>query len=343
MRASALSLFVVLTLALGACGKQQSSDQRQQAAGTPTKELAPPASTAPPAATAEERQDAGLAPRTGKTARPNEDGSETVEETAGDTGTHNPLLAAVASTMAAGASNAAAATTTAAPTLWQEGVNYTRLVPGQPTSVPAGQVEVLEFFWYGCPHCFAIDPLVESWKKAKPAYITFSRVPVMWSEAHRSTARLYYTLESMGKLDQLHGEIFKEIHTNNDPLIATDPNDAAGALRVQAEFLEKIRHIRRCVQEGKPAVQRGDLAATGRSARAALSHRRRADIRRQRQVRGGRAVSGLAGAPAFPGGRPRGPRTQTLTGASEPMRSDRRRGSWLSIRVDATAAESGSK
>lgn len=240
MRASAVSLFVVLTLALGACGKQQSSDQRQQAAGAPTKELAPPASTAPPAATAEEKQDAGLAPRTGKTARPNEDGSETVEETAGDTGTHNPLLAAVASTMAAGTPNAAAATTTAAPTLWQEGVNYTRLVPGQPTSVPPGQVEVLEFFWYGCPHCFAIDPLVESWKKTKAAYITFSRVPVMWSEAHRSTARLYYTLESMGKLDQLHGEIFKEIHTNNDPLIATDPNDAAGALRVQAEFLKKF-------------------------------------------------------------------------------------------------------
>jgi thiol:disulfide interchange protein DsbA len=141
--------------------------------------------------------------------------------------------------MAATTPNAGAATT-APPTLWQEGVNYTRLVPGQPTSVPAGQVEVLEFFWYGCPHCYAIDPLVESWKKTKPAFITFSRVPVMWSEGHRSTARLYYTLESLGKLDQLHGEVFKEIHTNNDPLIATDPNDAAGALRLQAAFLQKF-------------------------------------------------------------------------------------------------------
>jgi len=62
----------------------------------------------------------------------------------------------------------------------------------------------------------------------------------MWSEAHRSTARLYYTLESLGKLDQLHGEVFKEIHTNNDPLIATDPNDTAGALRIQAAFLKKF-------------------------------------------------------------------------------------------------------
>jgi thiol:disulfide interchange protein DsbA len=240
MRASALWLFVALTLALGACGKQQSSDNRQQSAATPATALAPPKDTAPPAATATEREDAGLAPRQSKITRPNEDGSETVEETTGDTGSHNPLLAAVASTMAVTTSNAAAATTTTAPTLWQEGVNYTRLVPAQPTSVPPGQVEVLEFFWYACPHCFAIDPLVESWKKSKPAYISFSRVPVMWSEGHRSTARLYYTLESLGKLDQLHGEVFKEIHTNGDPLIATDPNDTAGALRLQAAFLKKF-------------------------------------------------------------------------------------------------------
>jgi len=240
MRASALWLFAALTLALGACGKQQSSDNRQQSAATPATALAPPTDTAPPAATATEREDAGLAPRQSKITRPNEDGSETVEETTGDTGSHNPLLAAVASTMAATTSNAAAATTTTAPTLWQEGVNYTRLVPAQPTSVPPGQVEVLEFFWYACPHCFAIDPLVETWKKTKPAYVSFSRVPVMWSEGHRSTARLYYTLESLGKLDQLHSEVFKEIHTNGNPLIATDPNDTAGALRLQAAFLKKF-------------------------------------------------------------------------------------------------------
>jgi thiol:disulfide interchange protein DsbA len=238
MRASALALLVVLTLALGACGK--TSDNGRQTAATPATALAPPVDTAAPAATATQREEVGLAPRANKVTRPNEDGSETVEETTGDTGTHNPLLAAVASTMAATTPNATAATTTTAPTLWQEGVNYTRLFPAQPTSVPPGQVEVLEFFWYACPHCFVIDPLVESWKKTKPAYVTFARVPVMWSEGHRSVARLYYTLESMGKLDQLHSEVFKEIHTNGDPLIAADPNDAAGALRVQAAFLQKF-------------------------------------------------------------------------------------------------------
>ena len=148
-------------------------------------------------------------------------------------------MAAVASTVAAAAPAAAAANLTA-PTLWQEGVNYTRLVPAQPTAVPAGQVEVLEFFWYACPHCYAIDPLVESWKKTKPAYISFSRVHVTWSEGHRSLARLYYTLESLGKLDQLHGEVFKEIHVNGNPLVASDSNDAAASERLQAAFVKKF-------------------------------------------------------------------------------------------------------
>ena len=124
--------------------------------------------------------------------------------------------------------------------MWQDGVNYTRIVPAQPTAVAAGQVEVLEFFWYACPHCYALDPLIESWKKTKPAYISFSRVPVTWSEGHRSLARLFYTLENMGKLEQLHSDVFKEIHVNGDPLVAANPNDAAEAERMQAAFVEKF-------------------------------------------------------------------------------------------------------
>ena len=226
LRAAGVSLLLLGALALGACGRQHGAERAGQAA------------TAPTAAT--ERRMAGPAPTPpGKAAHLNEDGSETVEATNGDSGTHNTLLTAVASTMAAATSTASAAGATTAPTLWQEGVNYTRLVPAQPTDVSQGQVEVLEFFWYGCPHCYAIDPQVESWRKTKPAYINFSRVPVMWSEGHRSTARLFYTLKSMGKIEQLHEDIFKEIHVNNDPLIAPDPNDAAGAERIQTQFVVK--------------------------------------------------------------------------------------------------------
>jgi thiol:disulfide interchange protein DsbA len=233
-------LLAVALLAVG-CGHRESAGEHAEATSTPSSALAPPVTTTAPKATPDQQQVAGLVPtQPAKVRHANEDGSETVEETAGDSGTHNALLAAVASTMSAATPAAVAATATSAPTMWQEGTNYTRLVPAQPTSVAPGQVEVLEFFWYGCPHCYALDPLIESWRKSKPGFITFTRVPVMWSEGHRSTARLYYTLESMGKLDQLHSDVFKEIHVNNDPLIAPDPNDVAGAERVQTAFISKL-------------------------------------------------------------------------------------------------------
>jgi thiol:disulfide interchange protein DsbA len=234
MRVRLLVLCVGLALALTACGKRESTVERSPV-GAPTPAAPTPAATQAGVQqkTAEQASDLPS-----KITRMNEDGSETVEDVPGDSGAHNPLLAAVASTVAASTS-AASAATLSGPTLWREGVNYTRLVPAQPTAVPAGQVEVLEFFWYACPHCSAIDPLVESWKKTKPGYVSFSRVHVMWNEGHRSLARLYYTLESMGKLDQLHGEVFKEIHVNGNPLIAGDPNNAAESERIQTLFVTK--------------------------------------------------------------------------------------------------------
>jgi protein dithiol oxidoreductase (disulfide-forming) len=238
MRRRHPALYLGLALALAACGKQQSANERSPA-GAPTSASAPTAA-APARASVAQQKTADLASDLpSKITRMNEDGSETVEDVPSDSGAHNPLLAAVASTVAASTSTASAATMSGPP-LWQEGVNYTRLVPAQPTAVPAGQVEVLEFFWYACPHCYAIDPLVESWRKTKQAYISFSRVHVMWNEGHRSQARLYYTLESLGKLDQLHGEVFKEIHVNGDPLIAGDPNNTAESERIQMAFVRKF-------------------------------------------------------------------------------------------------------
>jgi len=233
MRLRQLALCAGLALALTACGKQQTANERPPA-GAPTS--APTAAATQAAGQQKAAEQAADLPS--KITRMNEDGSETVEDVPGDSGAHNPLLAAVASTVAASTSTASAATLGGA-TSWQEGVNYTRIVPAQPTAVPAGQVEVLEFFWYACPHCNAIDSLVESWKKTKPAYVSFSRVHVMWNVGHRSLARLYYTLDSMGKLDQLHGEVFKEIHVNGNPLVAADPNNASESERIQTAFVTK--------------------------------------------------------------------------------------------------------
>jgi protein dithiol oxidoreductase (disulfide-forming) len=233
MRFRALLIAVGVALALSACGRQEPSG------------LAPAKAPAPAAAPAVKTT---AAPLPGKTAadagkpltmtRLNEDGSETVEETPGDTGAQNKLLAAVASTVAAATSSTSAAAANG--TQWQDGVNYTRVVPAQPTNVPAGQVEVLEFFWYACPHCYALEPTVQTWLKSKPAYITFTRVPVEWNEGHRSLARLFYALDAMGKLNDVHSEIFKEIQVNGDPLIGPDPSNAAAAERLQLSFIKKL-------------------------------------------------------------------------------------------------------
>jgi thiol:disulfide interchange protein DsbA len=228
-RRSRGALIFGLSLLLGACTKSPPTANAPSAGsdGPPAVSTAP-AAVAPPGRAGSETAKTEASTVT----RLNEDGSETVEDTTGDSGTHNPLLAAVMS-------SAAAATTSAPPSgPWVEGVNYTRLVPAQPTSVPPGQVEVLEFFWYACPHCYALDPLIEAWRKTKPAYISFLRVPVVWSPGHRALARLFYTLDSMGKLDELHSAIFKEIHVNNDPLVDLG-NDDAQSERIETAFVVK--------------------------------------------------------------------------------------------------------
>jgi thiol:disulfide interchange protein DsbA len=233
MRFRPLLLALGVALALAACGRQEPSGLAPAKAPAPA--TAPAVNTTAAAVPGKTAADAAK-PLT--TTHFNEDGSESVEETPGDTGSQNKLLAAVASTVAAATVSAAAAA--AGGTQWQDGVNYTRVVPAQPTNVAAGQVEVLEFFWYACPHCYALEPTVQTWLKSMPAYLTFVRVPVQWNEGHRSLARLFYALDSMGKVNDAHSEIFKEIQVNGDPLIGPDPNNAAAAERVQLAFIKKL-------------------------------------------------------------------------------------------------------
>ena len=98
---------------------------------------------------------------------------------------------------------------------WKAGVNYDVISPAQPTTVAPGKVEVLEVFWLGCPHCFALEPYIRQWLKNKPAYVQFVRVPVMWGPVHRAHAQLFYTLESLGR-DDLVEKVFAYIHNVED-------------------------------------------------------------------------------------------------------------------------------
>ncbi|HEV2229959.1 MAG TPA: thiol:disulfide interchange protein DsbA/DsbL [Steroidobacteraceae bacterium] len=112
---------------------------------------------------------------------------------------------------------------------WKPGVNYDPLVPGRPTSVEPGRVEVLEIMWLGCPHCYALEPYIRAWLKTKPAYVEFSRVPVIWGPAHRAHARLFYTLKALGRPDLIE-KAFDTIQQQHNPLIA---NSDAESLQVE--------------------------------------------------------------------------------------------------------------
>ncbi len=101
-----------------------------------------------------------------------------------------------------------------------EGQQYVKLSSPAPTSVPPGKkVEVIEFFWYECPHCNAFDPLLESWVKKLPDDVYFHRVPVGFTARHVQAQKMFYALENMGKLEALHRKIFAAIHLQNQRLI----------------------------------------------------------------------------------------------------------------------------
>src|SRR5450631_944844 len=93
----------------------------------------------------------------------------------------------------------------------QAGPPYSLLNPPQPTD-GSGKVEVIEFFWYGCPHCYALEPAVNAWLKTAPKDVVFKRIPAFPSDAWGRDALMYYTLEAMGLLDTYHEKVFDAIH-----------------------------------------------------------------------------------------------------------------------------------
>lgn len=121
-------------------------------------------------------------------------------------------------------SGAAFADTTA----FQEGVNYEAVTPAQPTDVKPGQVEVIEFFWYGCPHCFAVEPYLEAWLKSHPKGVTFKRIPAaMKGSEFYTDAQAYFTADLLGITDKIHEPFFNAIHLDGKGELRDD----VGALR----------------------------------------------------------------------------------------------------------------
>lgn len=117
---------------------------------------------------------------------------------------------------------------------WVAGKSYQPISPAQPTDSGAGRVEVIEMFWYACPHCYELDPVLENWRKSgKPAYVDFVRVPVTWDTVHQTHARLFYTLQALGKEEQLHAQVFQAIHDRTNLLVGDSDEES---LKLQVQF-----------------------------------------------------------------------------------------------------------
>jgi|APFre7841882630_1041343.scaffolds.fasta_scaffold14337_3 thiol:disulfide interchange protein DsbA len=121
-----------------------------------------------------------------------------------------------------------------------EGKDYLRL--NSPLPAPSGgKIDVIEFFWYGCPHCNAFEPMLDAWVRKLPADVSFRRVPVAFrDEPYVAHQRIYFALEEMKLTDTMHRKVFAAIHVDHQRL--DKPTDIAAFMTKNgvdgAKFLE---------------------------------------------------------------------------------------------------------
>jgi len=111
----------------------------------------------------------------------------------------------------------AAATVSAQPALYVEGTHYDEIASPVRTSDP-NKIEITEIFWYGCPHCYAFEPLITSSEEKLPSDVAFVRSPGMWNQTMEIHAQIYYAAEALGVTDKIHDVAFSEIHQRRNYL-----------------------------------------------------------------------------------------------------------------------------
>jgi protein dithiol oxidoreductase (disulfide-forming) len=108
------------------------------------------------------------------------------------------------------------------------GKDYTVLQTPQPVGAPAGKVEVIEFFWYGCPHCNEFEPYIEAWEKKQGPDVVFKRVPVAFRDDFIPHSKMYHALVALGVAEKVTPAVFNEIHVKKNYLLTP---------QAQADFL----------------------------------------------------------------------------------------------------------
>lgn len=104
----------------------------------------------------------------------------------------------------------------------EEGTDFLALPKLVAVEAPKGKIEVIEFFWYNCPHCNAFEPALEAWIKRLPKDVLFKRIPVAFDDSFVPQQRLFYVLEAMNKVDEMQAKVFKAIHTERQDLKTQD-------------------------------------------------------------------------------------------------------------------------
>lgn len=163
---------------------------------------------------------------------------------------------------------------------YKEGVEYLRIAD-QPTNSP-GKVEVIEFFWYGCPHCYKFEPILSNWLKTKSSNIEFIRVPAVFRPEWKIHARTYYALQAMGLGEKYHLALFDALHKDRKKLYTEEAvteflvsqgvnkdefKAAYGAFSIDGQVRKAIKIVKGYAIQGVPAMGvNGKYLISGKSA-----------------------------------------------------------------------------
>ncbi|MEG0968356.1 MAG: thiol:disulfide interchange protein DsbA [Pseudomonas sp.] len=118
-----------------------------------------------------------------------------------------------------------------------EGKEYVQLSNAVPVSEP-GKIEVVELFWYGCPHCYSFEPVVNPWAEKLPADVNFKRIPAMFGGPWDAHGQMFLTLEAMGVEHKVHAAVFEAIQVQRKHL--TKPEEMAEFLATQGVDKDKF-------------------------------------------------------------------------------------------------------
>jgi thiol:disulfide interchange protein DsbA len=151
-----------------------------------------------------------------------------------------------------------------------EGKHFVRLTQPVPTSAGPGKIELIEFFWYGCPHCNAFEPALDTWIRQLPADVAFRRVPVAFSvEPFVAHQRIFYALDSLGLVGAMHRKVFYAIHSDRlrldkpaeieafmarNGVDATQFMEAFGSFTTQAKLRQANQLVDGYKIDGVPAI-----------------------------------------------------------------------------------------